>query len=235
MIKHLTAAIAATTLMAGAANAAPISFADVAAGNEGGIANLTEADVGTGGIIFYQSGFNLQLNGGVGGLDFFPYFDDIDGDGQPAGLGVCRELDGDAGTTGPGAECAASGDDSIDGDFGLNEFIALGFGTVGGFDLQGISFRDGNHNLINDSDGLVRVVWRELGGVVQGLDLTFAEVVAMAAAGEFGLVDILAFGYLNTEFYIESISDVPLPGALPLLISGIAGLGFASRKKKKAA
>lgn len=31
-----------------------------------------------------------------------------------------------------------------------------------------------------------------------------------------------------------SLSEVPIPGALPLLISGIAGLGFASRRRKRA-
>ena len=30
------------------------------------------------------------------------------------------------------------------------------------------------------------------------------------------------------------INDVPIPGALPLLLSGIAGLGFAMRRKKRA-
>ncbi len=30
------------------------------------------------------------------------------------------------------------------------------------------------------------------------------------------------------------VSEVPIPGALPLLLSGLAGLGFASRRKKKA-
>ena len=32
-----------------------------------------------------------------------------------------------------------------------------------------------------------------------------------------------------------TVSDVPIPGAIPLLLSGLAGLGFASKKKKKEA
>lgn len=31
-----------------------------------------------------------------------------------------------------------------------------------------------------------------------------------------------------------NVTEVPIPGALPLLLSGIAGLGFASRRRKKA-
>ena len=47
----------------------------------------------------------------------------------------------------------------------------------------------------------------------------------------------LQLAYVNTDFYLEAmeISDVPIPAALPLLLSGLAGLGFASRRKKKAA
>lgn len=36
-------------------------------------------------------------------------------------------------------------------------------------------------------------------------------------------------------YSIEALTAVPVPGAIPLLISGLAGLGFASRGKKKAA
>lgn len=38
----------------------------------------------------------------------------------------------------------------------------------------------------------------------------------------------------NSDYSIASITEVPIPGAALLLLSGIAGLGFASRKEKKA-
>ena len=56
----------------------------------------------------------------------------------------------------------------------------------------------------------------------------------MAAAGEFGVIDYISFTFVDTPFFVASISDVPLPGAIPILISGLAGLGVAMRKKKRA-
>lgn len=236
MIKQLTAAIAATTLMAGAANAASISFADFAANNEGGIQNISTITFGTTEILFVAGNdiISISADGGdADGLNFFPYFDDISDD-LPAGLGVCRALNGPAGVGDTGAECTQPGDDSVDGDFQLNEFIALDF--VGSYDLRGISFRDGAHNPINDSQGLVRFLFVSADNLVSIDEVTtFADIVARAIAGEFVNAGNVVFQYVNTEFYIESISDIPVPGALPLLISGLAGLGFATRKKKKAA
>jgi len=222
MIKHLTAALAAAALMTGAASAKPISFADFAAGNEGGIANLSSIDFGDGFVIEFQSGATNQF-------DFFPYFDDVAG-GKPGGLGVCRELTGAAGNGAPGAECLDSSDDNVDGDGGIQEFIELMF-TDKSYDLIGISFRDGDHNLINDSLGLID--WFVDGSGIQ--QTSIADFVALVVAGAFSDVSSIGWRFVNQDFYIESISDVPIPAALPLLLSGIAGLGFASRRKKKAA
>ena len=52
-----------------------------------------------------------------------------------------------------------------------------------------------------------------------------------------GTVFLLVAQTADAGFSIAqmSVSDVPIPAALPLLLSGLAGLGFASRRKKKAA
>jgi hypothetical protein len=65
--------------------------------------------------------------------------------------------------------------------------------------------------------------------------------------GTFEAVDLLATVFFGTTFEFRAVtpgagftiaqfevSDVPLPGALPLLLAGLAGLGFASRRKKAA-
>ncbi len=229
MKKFLTtvALVFSAGLFATSATAGTISFADYAVDNEGGILNQSS--------ITFSTGQTIRFVANRGPRDgFSPYFDDTN-DGKPAGLGVCKVLAGaprnaDAGQGAPGAECLDSSDDSIDGSAGVREFLTLEF-VDGPFDLVGLSFRDGNHDDLNNSDGLVRwsiVTTRNIFGGTN----TFAEVVAMAAAGEFMDLKFLTLGYVDTEFYLESISDVPIPGAIPILLSGIAGLGFASRKKK---
>ncbi|MEZ5894143.1 MAG: VPLPA-CTERM sorting domain-containing protein [Parvularculaceae bacterium] len=60
-------------------------------------------------------------------------------------------------------------------------------------------------------------------------------------------VDLLTDTFYGTKFLFEAatedagfviaqfeVSDVPVPAALPLLLSGLAGLGFASRRRKTA-
>ena len=225
MIKHLTAAIAATTLMAGAAHATPISFADEADTNgERGVPDGTVLNIGGLNISFLAG--TLAGDGRIE-LNSFSAYLDSSSNGLPGGLGVCRVLDSDN-------QCDPSGDDSTDGDNGINEAVSLFF-EDGPINIFGLSFRDGNHNQINDSSGLIDYAIFFDDGTNTGLvTSTFADLVALASAG---LRDVLAInlGFNNTEFYLESLSDVPIPGALPLLISGLAGLGFASRKKKKAA
>lgn len=53
---------------------------------------------------------------------------------------------------------------------------------------------------------------------------------ALIISGDFAAGAIDVFAARGTQDLITS--SVPLPGALPLLFSGLAGLGFASRKQK---
>lgn len=211
-ILGIAAASFAAFAFSSSANAGVVDFVDYAAGNEHGIASGDTVVIG-GETITFTSNFK-------------PYFDDLSG--GPGGLGVCRNLAGGAVRD---AVCTPAGDDSTDGDMGVDEWVELSFDD-GPFDLKGLSFTDGRHkNLNNNNVGLV-------GLMVNSVDLgafTFAAAVLAAKSGIFGAVDTIRFTYIDTEFYVNSLSDVPIPGALPLLLSGIAGLGFASRRKKKLA
>lgn len=198
-----------------------VDFAGYAAGNEHGVTSGTSVEI---------NGVSMTFSAG----DFYddgiynPYFDDVSG-GLPAGLGVCRVLTA-------ADQCRDAGDDSTDGDGGISEYIAIVFDD-GPFSVWELGFRDGQHNDITTNDvGVVEwAILDGLGGVVTSGFATFADVVAMAAAGDFANIAGIGFAYVDTEFYIEYISDVPIPAALPLLLSGLAGLGFASRRKKKVA
>ncbi len=47
------------------------------------------------------------------------------------------------------------------------------------------------------------------------------------------VADFSSRGTNTAEFLIAEIKEVPIPGALPLFLAGIAGLGFAGRGKNK--
>ena len=136
-----------------------------------------------------------------------------------------------------------SGDDQVQMD--NNESLTFTFGGLGAiFELEEIDFNAGN-----DVDCSVDPVGSEGGcdqfelvvdgmslGVFDALDnFDVAAMVGMVVMGR--VFEIIAATPGNFGFAIGSItvSQVPVPAALPLLLSGIAGLGFASRRRRKAA
>jgi hypothetical protein len=163
---------------------------------------------------------NLRFVGGIGGVGAdYAYFNNY---GSEGGLGTCTMLN-------RAGQCEPFHDDSVS----PGEFVRVEF-TDAPFNVAALSFSTETNGAHGAQDGansldLVKIT-TSLNGVINAVTLTFAQ----ASTTAFGLVDWIQFDYVNREFWVSSISDVPVPGALPLLLSGLAGLGFAARRKKQA-
>jgi hypothetical protein len=224
-MRKLITLCAATALMSAPALAAPVQFIDF---NQEAIV-MGEQTLANGAVYTSTSGAQIRLT--AGGGDALPF---LDGpfSGRPGGLGACDPDDGVGSVCTPNSEDSVSGEDS--------EFIELGFLNDAGeriFTLHAISFMEGSDHLfsLDNSDALVGVSVD--GGAV--VNMTFAAVVAAAAAGAYAMAETLRFVGIpvadgGSEFYILSITEIPIPAALPLLLSGLAGLGFAMYRRKAA-
>ena len=64
------------------------------------------------------------------------------------------------------------------------------------------------------------------------IDITNIDMLPLLGTGARFLLTALDQGSGFTVAQL-TVSEVPIPGAIPLILSGIAGLGFASRQKKR--
>lgn len=224
MKKFLT--FAATTIAASfasmSAHAIVLDFVAEAAGAERAITN--------GSTITNFQGTGVDVTFTAGMENWFPYFDDLNGDGLPAGLGVCKKVFtavGAPGDDGMDDDCDPPSDDNVT----IEETITLGF-SGGGFAIRDITFYDAAHNQlgVGMNDGMIAITLD--GGMA--MTMLFSEAISMANAGAFAAASSIMFAFVDTQFYVGAISDIPIPGAIPLLLSGLAGLGFASRRRKSA-
>jgi len=228
MKKLLTAAAVAVGLAFAPAQAAVLDFANEADTN--GERGLTNGSSLTLDGVTVTLGTTLS-HGGIAGLlpaaGGNPYLD-----AGNAGLGVCQMLDGND-------QCDPGSDDSIQAvNNGANaEGIVISFNQP--TTITDLLFVDGRHDPINAmNDGMVGFANGDNFSDFQGI-FAFSDLVNLAQSGDVMFQDVttLIFIFVDKAFYVSSVtvSDVPIPGAIPLLISGLAGLGFASREKKKTA
>lgn len=204
------AAAFAAVFAAGQASATVIDFVAESSGNERGVADGAQLNTAA------LGGLNLEFTAGIGAARRdFAYFNDAAADNGPGGLGTCTNLD----TAG---QCTPSYDDVI----ASNEWVQVGF-VDAPFQVKKVSFLGENNVPLDASLGLLRIT-TSLNSMVTSVVMTFAQ----ATTTNFKFVDWIRFEFVDTEFTVASISNIPVPGALPLLLSGLAGLGFAARRRK---
>lgn len=217
--KGIAAAVAAVALMgASAASAATFDFVSMAdnAGDANYIGgtelNWSDTAFAAGltidGITLVASGSNVDNNGLADA--FF--------DKGNAGLGVCS-----SNSCATGVQGAITSDDNVSGMAG-GETLTLDFGEI--VDITSITFFQGHNSLLTGSLGL------------NGGTLVLNAGVITSGASLLSGASMFDFSYTGDEFYIATataVSAVPLPAGVALLLTGLAGLGVAGRRKKTTA
>jgi len=213
MKKLILAAVAAASTSFAGANAAIIDFAAYAdTFGERGVDPSETLTIG--GVALQAFGFADD-----GATPAFAYLDRGN-----AGLGVCQNL---ATINGVADQCSPGNDDNVT----AGETLIIAFEDI--LNITDLLFRQADHSVV--TGGNVIVTTDTLSGTFTLAD-SFANIVAAANSGDLAFQDVfqITFDFVDTQFYISSI-ETPLPAALPLLLSGVAGLGFASRRRKTTA
>lgn len=173
---------------------------------------------------FIKSGVGLTATGRNGNGTFSDAFLDSSTRYGPAGLGVCSTSP----SNGLKSGCAsgwgsAPADDNVSGSRG-GETLSLTFTERVTFSK--ITFRDSIHKAL--ASGSIRVAGNDI-AILNG---EFADPDDFALLAGLRTID---FAYTGDQFYISKIivAPIPLPAALPLLLAGLAGLGYTSYRRKR--
>ncbi len=197
-------------------------FVAAAAGNEGEFDN--SALYATEGGITVQAFASNNLSGDPTSV---PYLDNIAFGDRPAGLGVCS-----AGlTAAPSFQCTEGADDNVSGvSPSEGETLTLKFFSDEAANnplsvtIQDIFFRNEDH-LASFSENSIAI--NDGGGfIIYPLIANFTTPLTGT---------VFDFKYNDRQFYISNltVTPVPLPAALPLFLSALAGLALLGRRQRK--
>lgn len=221
-LKTVIIGLAAAIALPAAANAATVSVRDNP--DNGGSVFAT----GLGRSISIQNdGTNRNVQAGVFSLQY------NDGDGWTDFLTFCLQLS--EYLTLPKDHERVAGADYFGS---ADDLEALGI-IYGNFLTSDIALKNAN-----TAAAAQAVIWEIVEDGATSFDLSagdfklFTQSVlteanalwALVLSGNYAAVAIDVFSARGTQDLITS--SVPIPGALPLLLAGIAGLGFASRKQR---
>jgi len=143
-------------------------------------------------------------------------------DSNTAGLGVCTSINSND-------QCDPSSDDNATAD----EVLILAFSTE--VTISDLFFRDAKHNPINFGSGedfSLFIDGSYAGNIQYGspLNQSFTGTIFAFSADDYNVASN-SFTTDGDEFYISNMSAVPVPAAVWLLGSALAGLGSMRRRK----
>jgi hypothetical protein len=153
------------------------------------------------------------------------YMDAYSG-GRAAGLGACV-TDG---------QCSPSSDDNLSTDSvtGAVDSITISLASGGTFNWTVTAFRDDNHYGVAGSDTLL--VGTDSGALVSTtfgdeLNMIYTAISSITYSYGGGTPDAYYLEIAGVEIPPLTNTEVPEPGGLIILGLGLAGLGFARRKR----
>lgn len=248
MLKRLLSSAAGCIFIAGAAQAATIDFESFAEGEIvtasalPGVSALTvDTPAGNDFLIVYDSSppvgadtdleqpfTNAESEATLGGADagMFSFLDDaVLAEFNPDKIGIFANDGSDCSS---GTSCTPPDDAPNGGMVTFELDRIMFFNSIDLFDIES----GGAEITLTLSDMVTEVVFTVGGFDTNGPPNKGVRVLADAAIA----ISKIKINFMGISGAFENInlSEIPVPGALPLLLSGIAGLGFASRRRKKA-